>query len=164
MSGIGSHTRPSRGQSDDWLTPRWIVEDLGPFDLDPCASIGQPWLTAMVQYTVDGLARSWRGLVWLNPPYGKQTWEWLERLGRHPPGGIALIFARTETQGFVRHVWHKADSLLFLHGRLHFHHPRTGRRADGNAGGPSVLVAYGDEATARLERSRIEGSLVADWR
>ena len=39
--------------------------------------------------------------------------------------GIALIFARTETEGFVREVWGKADAVLFLHGRLNFH--RAGR-------------------------------------
>jgi hypothetical protein len=39
-------------------------------------------------------------------------------------------------------VWSKADGLLFLHGRLHFHYP-DGTRAAANSGAPSVLVAYG---------------------
>jgi hypothetical protein len=31
------------GGTDDWITPPGIIEALGPFDLDPCASVGQPW-------------------------------------------------------------------------------------------------------------------------
>ena len=23
--------------TDEWYTPRWIIDELGPFDLDPCA-------------------------------------------------------------------------------------------------------------------------------
>lgn len=24
--------------TDDWYTPRWLIDTLGPFDLDPCAA------------------------------------------------------------------------------------------------------------------------------
>jgi hypothetical protein len=48
-------------QSDDWITPQYIIEDLGPFDLDPCASLTQPWATAKTMFTkqVDGLSQPW---------------------------------------------------------------------------------------------------------
>lgn len=39
---LTSHQRPHHGASDVWLTPPEIVADLGPFDLDPCAAVGQP--------------------------------------------------------------------------------------------------------------------------
>lgn len=159
MSG---HQRPHRGNTDAWLTPPNILADLGPFDLDPCASVEPPWRTAERTLTIDddGLVQPWgTGLVWLNPPYGPATWRWLEKLWCHPDGGIALIFARTETRGFVEQVWNRATSLLFLHGRLHFHHA-DGTRAKANAGAPSVLVAYGDRASSRLHRSRLSGTFV----
>lgn len=35
----------------EWLTPRNIVDALGPFDLDPCAPIVRPWPTAVQHYT-----------------------------------------------------------------------------------------------------------------
>ncbi len=34
---LGSHQK-TVGASQAHLTPRWIIETLGPFDLDPCAS------------------------------------------------------------------------------------------------------------------------------
>lgn len=29
-----------------WLTPKYIIDELGPFDLDPCAADSMPWPTA----------------------------------------------------------------------------------------------------------------------
>ena len=26
-----------KDRSDEWYTPKWIIDALGPFDLDPCA-------------------------------------------------------------------------------------------------------------------------------
>jgi len=34
---LGSHQQ-TIGKSQDHLTPRWIIDALGPFDLDPCAA------------------------------------------------------------------------------------------------------------------------------
>lgn len=157
--GIGIHTKPYRGLTDEWLTPPEILKALGSFDLDPCAPLNRPWDTAAKHHTIedDGLAQTWEGRVWLNPPYGPQTWKWLERLAAHGDG-IALTFARTETEGFFRTAW-RADALLFFKGRLYFHHA-TGQRASGNAGGPSVLLAFGERNVQALRDSGIPGALV----
>lgn len=159
-SGIGGHQR-TQGVSDDWLTPPDILHALGEFDLDPCASTGQPWRTAKTQYVVkdDGLAKMWFGRVWLNPPYGRETWKWMSRLAEHG-NGIALVFARTETEMFHRLVWERAAALLFLENRLSFHLPVTGKRSGKNAGAPSVLVAYGAFNVDILAKSRIKGAFV----
>lgn len=158
-SGIGGR-HSARGATDTWLTPPEIINALGPFDLDPCAPIKRPWDTARQHFTImdNGLAQDWHGRVWLNPPYGQETGKWLGRLAAHGDG-IALIFARTETEMFVEHVWGSADAVLFIAGRLHFHHA-DGRRAAANAGGPSCLVAYGQNNVAALRRSGIHGALV----
>lgn len=60
---------------------------------------------------------------------------------------------------FFDHVWDRADAVLFLRGRLHFHHV-DGTRATANAGAPSVLVAYGQNNVAALAHSGIAGRLV----
>jgi hypothetical protein len=39
---MGSHQTPI-GKSQVHLTPRWILDPLGKFDLDPCASDPRPW-------------------------------------------------------------------------------------------------------------------------
>lgn len=158
---MGSHHSHSVGTTT-WLTPPHIIEALGPFDLDPCAAPG--WKTADRHYLLpdeDGLSLPWSGMVWLNPPYGSEVWTWLDRLAEHG-NGIALIFARTETAGFVQQVWGKADAVMFLHGRLHFHHA-DGTRAAANSGAPSCVVAYGNAALHRLAASGLPGSFVTLW-
>lgn len=159
-TGIGGHQRGHRGRSDTWLTPPEILKAIGPFDLDPCCPAWMPWPTAvtMVRRPADGLLGKWHGRVWLNPPYGPATAAWLKRLADHG-NGIALTFARTETEMFHRQVWDRADAVLFLRGRLHFHH-EDGRRAKANAGGPSVLVAYGAGNVGVLAGCGLAGRLV----
>lgn len=151
-NGIGGHHLPHRGRTDDWLTPPEIIRAMGPFDLDPCCPPNMPWRTADRMLTVDddGFKALWRGRVWLNPPYGPETGRWLEKLSIHGDG-MALIFARTETEMFFKWGWEKADAMLFIKGRLHFH-SADGKRAKANAGGPSVLIAYGEQNVAALKR------------
>jgi hypothetical protein len=164
VSGIGSHTSPNVGATDEWLTPPEIIDALGPFDLDPCASVIRPWPTARYHYTVDDLGsmQPWFGRVWLNPPYNAELGTWLDRLANHGKG-TALVFARTETEAFFAQVWRRARALRFLEGRLYFYDV-TGRRAADNSGGPSVLVAYGDEDAERLAAAHIRGAFVYGWR
>jgi hypothetical protein len=156
--GIGGHHRGFRGASDVWLTPPKILKALGPFDLDPCAPDPRPWDMASLHYSEGGLNRPWVGRVWLNPPYGPETGKWLAKLAEHGDG-IGIIFARTETQMFFAHVWEKADAVLFIRGRLHFHRA-DGARAEANAGGPSCLVAYGRRNVDALMASGIAGRMV----
>lgn len=104
--------------------------------------------------------REWFGRVWMNPPYGTPTivGPWMRRMAEHNRG-IALIFARTETELFFETVWGRANALLFLKGRLHFHHV-DGTRAAANAGAPSVLIAYGDDDATTLRDCSIPGQFV----
>lgn len=156
------HERGHQGATNTWLTPPEIVAALGPFDLDPCAAGNEyawrPWETAARSYTWGGLERPWEGFVWLNPPYGPHTGSFLAKLAGHPGGGIALTFARTETQYFFESVWPKASGLLFLRGRLSFRTP--GGAPGDTATAPSVLMGYGDEALRRLAQSDLVGHLV----
>lgn len=158
--GIGGHHRGWRGASDVWLTPKYVTDALGPFDLDPCSLADRPWDTAArhVCPPDDGLAVPWEGRVWLNPPYGPALGGWLARLADHGDG-IAIAFARTETATFRRFVWERADGLLFLYGRLHFCRA-DGTRAKANAGGPSVLIAYGAANAECLRGCGLAGKYV----
>lgn len=158
------HERVGSGRSVVWLTPPTVIEALGPFDLDPCAAIGQPWATAGRHYTVedDGLSKQWTGFVWCNPPYGTGIARWLTKLAEHAHG-LALLPARTETRWFVEQVWRKASGLLFVAGRLRFHHV-DGTSARSSIGTPVCLAAYGPEAVKRLREGGMGGTLVTAWR
>lgn len=97
--------------------------------------------------------------IWLNPPYGPSTTKWMAKLAAHG-NGIALIFARTETAFFHEFGWNMADAMLFLRGRINFHLP-DGSRSEKNAGGPSVLIAYGKNNSDCLRACGIAGKFIA---
>lgn len=149
---MSSHQSARMG-NDEWLTPPEIVKACGAFDLDPCAPIVRPWDTAARHFNVndDGLAQPWEGRVWCNPPFGREAVKWLRRMAEHG-NGIALIPARTETVMFYETVWARADAVLFMQGRPHFHYV-CGRRAAANSGAPICLVAYGANNVAALAAS-----------
>lgn len=163
FAGIGGH-QSAKARTEDWLTPPRVIEALGganSFDLDPCASDNQPWPTAIACYTRadNGLLKPWHGRIWLNPPYTANVIPmWLQRLAEHGQG-TSLIFARTETDAFFRHVWERAHAVLFLRGRLNFHYP-DGRRSSANSGAPSVLCAYGKRDADVLAYCGMDGQFV----
>ena len=162
---IGTHHTRLESATDDWITPQYIIAGLGPFDLDPCASCSQPWPTAAHQFTVhdDGRMRTWNGFVFMNPPYGKAIDLWLGLLAKHGDG-IALMFARTETRAFFRHVWPVASAIFFVKGRINFHYPDGScPRNGGNSGGPSCLIGYGAKARLRIRESGLRGKFIDLW-
>lgn len=167
LRAIGSH-ESAEAATHVWLTPPYILQALGSFDLDPCAAPEpRPWPTAATHWTHadNSLNRAWFGRVWCNPPYGPKVTigPWLRRMAEHNHG-TALIFARTETAIFFETVWESASALLFFRGRLSFFRKDgTLPRADsggGNAGAPSVLVAYGAADADLLLASDLDGQFI----
>lgn len=158
-TGMVSHERISDGK-DEWLTPPEIIQSLGEFDLDPCSPINRPWPTAKAHFTIEdnGLIKPWAGRVYCNPPYGNETSKWIGRLAEHG-NGVALIFARTETETWFSHIWPKAHSVFFFQGRLYFRHV-SGSTANYGAGAPSALISYGAANTEAVRNSGLKGKLV----
>lgn len=159
---LGGENQDKGGQQRQtrWLTPRHLVDPLGIFDLDPCGAPGHQLATRtyLLENGDDGLRDLWTGRVWLNPPYGKEAEPFLAKLAEHGRG-TALIFARTETRMWAKHVWPKATAILFLAGRVSFL-DAEGIKASANSGAPSVLVAYGPHDAYRLEVSGIPGQFI----
>lgn len=152
--------RVSTGK-EEWLTPPELIHSLGEFDLDPCAPINRPWPTASRHLTIldDGLNAQWNGRVWLNPPYGNKTFQWMKRMAEHEGGGIALIFARTETRTFFETVWPVAHSIMFLRGRIRFYNA-DGTQGRYSGGAPSSLIAYSTFDADKLAESGLTGKLI----
>ena len=161
ISGFGHEDRGN--QNVEWYTPPEIFEGLGvQFDLDPCHP-EEPlaWVPARTTFNIkdDGLSRQWFGKVWMNPPYGKHTPLWMEKMHNHR-NGIALVFARTDCKWFHDYVA-KADAILFLKGRVRFV-DGFGVSGGSGAGSGSMLVAWGDECVQALERMKDRGHLVTN--
>lgn len=147
------HHETCVGASDEWYTPPEIFAALRlSFDLDPCSPGPGHWVPAAFVYTKDddGLAQPWRGLVWMNPPFGGRNGQvpWLRKFFAHS-NGIALVAARTSAGWF--HEWApKAETMLFPRGKTKFVRP------DGTIGGSPgtgiVLLGVGAEANRALQR------------
>jgi len=144
-------------RNDRWLTPLTIIQALGRFDLDPCAAPGHP--TAAEMWTPeeigDGLSLPWHGRVWLNPPYGRESRVWMERLVAHGRG-TALIPVATGTKLWQELVFPAAAGVLFYRHRVTFIHPK----GDGSgmvSPAASALVAIGESDAAALATSGLPG-------
>lgn len=148
-----------------WLTPRYIIDALGPFDTDPCCPKEMPWATAsrMITEEENGLNCEWHGRVWLNPPYGKEAIQFLEKMNKHISNGgrgISLLWARTDTKAFQDFVFPFAKALFFIRGRLRFYNIRG--ETEKMAPTPSVLIAYtwSDLETLQRAQKKIGGYLL----
>lgn len=144
---------------DEWLTPPYILAALGEFDLDPCAPRVRPWDMAKNHYTVEdnGLLKPWNGRVWLNPPYGKHTFRWMNRLSEHK-NGIAPIYGRTDTIGFHRSIFDRATGIFFFKGRIRFHHVSGAKGGTGPA--PSCLISYDEANNKAIANSGLDGKFL----
>jgi len=160
-----SRTPPSRAKEGfahesqqnltiDWYTPSWIFDFLGlEFGLDPCAPEGGvPWIPATYHYSLkdNGLIQPWHNhIVWLNPPYGKETPDWLCRMNQHRKG-IAIVFARTDCAWFHDYAAN-ADAIYFIKGRVNFV-DIFGKTGGTGTGSGSMLLAWGEESIQALCR------------
>ncbi len=150
----------SENATDEWYTPKEIIETLGDFDLDPCAPVVPLWQTAIRMYNrIDnGLDQEWCGRVWLNPPYSRPLIEnFVKRLAEHGDG-IALLFNRCDSKMFQDIIFEKATAMKFLRNRIRFYRP-NGTRGD-SPGCGSILVAFGEENARILKECSIDGKYV----
>ena len=159
MTAPGFAPEKQRGShQNEWLTPPHVLAALGEFDLDPCAPVVRPWPTAREHYHANGIERAWHGRVWLNPPYAAAG-AWLAKLAAHGDG-IAMVFARTDTAMFHRHVFGRAVGILFLRGRVKFCRPDGSTAGGRQAGAPSCLIAYGQHNAECLAACGLAGAFI----
>lgn len=146
------NTRLTTGSTNTWITPREVLRELGEFDLDPCAALRQPWPCAAESYNVldNGLMKPWKGRVWCNPPYGAEALPFMERMAAHEGGGLALVFARTDTRWFHASILRTACALLLWKGRIRFCREDGTQGAAPNAA--SVLVAWDEREIPLLQK------------
>jgi len=158
---------------NEWYTPAEHIaaarDVLGEIDLDPASSDAAQRIVGAAAYFTkedDGLAREWRGRVWLNPPYAqpliadfvsKMVGEWR---ARRVAQAIVLTHNYTDTAWF-----HEAaaacDAICFTRGRVKF------CDAAGNVAAPTqgqAFFYFGDRAGAFAARFASVGFVVAPLR
>lgn len=112
----------------DWETPQDLFDDLNDifqFNLDAAANKDNTkcihWLGPDSIIAQDSLREDWKGVVWLNCPYGRGIRKWVRKAYEESLKGstvVCLLPARTETNWF-QYCW-KSAFVVFLCGRIKF--------------------------------------------
>jgi hypothetical protein len=155
----------------DWQTPDEVlarVRAVAPIALDPCTTAANPCGARAILVppahrcgldVADGVEAGWDGLekahvwsriaqrhgglIYCNPPYGRDVWRWLEKCveagWEDEAEVIALVPARTDTKWWQSYCSppEPAYAVCFWAGRLTF------RGAPSPAPFPSALVYWG---------------------
>lgn len=152
MSFVSTDPQSHEGLTNTWLTPMWLINSLGEFDLDPCGYQGHQTAKKLICLPENGLTSDWEGRVWLNPPYGKNVEYWLMKLENHG-NGIALIFGRLETKWLQPFL--KRNGFFILEGRISFI-PTIDIKSH-NAGSSSILIPFGRKNIGAILSSDLKG-------
>lgn len=130
--------------TDECNTPKSmfdrVINLFGEIDLDPCSNEGQPNVPANLHYnkSENGLSHDWVGRIFMNPPYGNELPQWIDKIISENEKGniteaIILVPSRTDT------IWFRKlrnFPRCFIWGRLKF-------GSENSAPFPSMAVYIG---------------------
>lgn len=124
-----------------WETPQAFFDELDSefgFTLDVCALPENAKCQRYYTPAVDGLKQTWRGVCWMNPPYGREIGKWVAKAHESAREGatvVCLLPARTDTAWWHSYVLNAAE-IRFVRGRLRF------GDAENSAPFPSAVVVF----------------------
>ena len=106
---------PQQGNSsDDYYTPKWLFDALDiEFDLDvACPADGPIYTPCKAYYTqeTNGLASTWFGNVYMNPPYSNPA-LWVHKFVEHGHGVALLPFAKSK---WCQSLWDSTASMVYV--------------------------------------------------
>jgi site-specific DNA-methyltransferase (adenine-specific) len=119
-------------KTNEWYTPDKLfkyLDDIYHFTLDPCCTHENA--KCIKHYTIedDGLSSCWDNeVVFMNPPYGGHTGEWLKKAAQQRNNGtrtVCLIVSSTDRSYWHEIISKEADEIWFLRGRVKFGGQKT---------------------------------------
>ena len=130
-------------KTDIWETPKDLFDTLNKefnFTLDVCALPENAKCEKYYTPENNGLSQNWDGIIWCNPPYGRQIGSWVRRALFASVAGntvVMLLPARTDTRWFHEYIYNRKNvEVRFLKGRLKF------GNAKNSAPFPSMVVVF----------------------
>lgn len=127
--------------TDMWSTPQDFFNKLNQefnFELDVCATHENAKCDRYFTKEQDGLTQEWTGVIWMNPPYGREIKKWMKKAFESSLSGatvVCLIPARTDTQWWHNYVT-RANDIRFVKGWLKFGNSKNA------APFPSAIVIF----------------------
>lgn len=112
-------------KTDLWATPQSFFDKLNAvfkFTVDVCASKDNAKCDEYFDEKVNGLSMDWKGVCWMNPPYGRSIGAWIEKAYRSAKDNgatvVCLVPARVDTRWW--HDYCAKGEIHFVKGRLKF--------------------------------------------
>jgi phage N-6-adenine-methyltransferase len=112
-------------ETDMWATPQDFFDRLHRvfrFETDVCALPENAKCSQYYTPALNGLAQTWTGMCWMNPPYGKEIGKWVEKAYRAAKENgatvVCLLPARVDTKWW--HDYCAQAEVHFVKGRLKF--------------------------------------------
>jgi phage N-6-adenine-methyltransferase len=127
----------------DWATPQELFDRLNQefyFTLDVCALPENAKCKRYFSPKEDGLQQKWTGVCWMNPPYGREIEQWMQKALQESERGatvVCLVPARTDTEWWHKYALH--GEIRFIRGRVKF------QGANATAPFPSAIVIFRDQ-------------------
>jgi phage N-6-adenine-methyltransferase len=123
----------------EWSTPQHVFDELDAefsFELDVCATAENAKCERYFTRADNGLSQAWRGVCWMNPPYGREIGPWVRKAyesTRWRATVVCLVPARPGSRW-----WQVCElgEVTFLPGRLYFNDGLT------PAPFPSAVVVF----------------------
>lgn len=110
--------------TDEWESPIDLFTALDRefhFTLDVCARSDNTKCERYLTKEDDALSVAWRGVCWMNPPYGRTIGDWMKKAYLSALDGctvVCLVPARTDTNWW--HDYAMNGEIRFIRGRLRF--------------------------------------------
>ena len=111
-------------KTDLWATPQDFFDSYNEkyrFTVDVCADASNHKCTTYFTKEMDGLQQKWKGVCWMNPPYGKEIKKWMKKAYESSLEGatvVCLVPSRTDTKWW--HEYAMKGEIEFIKGRLKF--------------------------------------------
>ena len=139
-------------ESEVWETPKDLFDKLDAefnFDIDVCALPSNAKCTTFFTPEQDGLKQKWKGVCWMNPPYGRKIGAWMRKALGSNTTVVCLVPARTDTKW-----WHdyamKASEIRFVKGRLKFGNSKN------SAPFPSAIIVFRKDNNENIKVTSFE--------
>jgi len=127
--------------TDMWATPKNFFDKLNKefnFNTDVCAISENAKCENFFSPEIDGLKQEWKGVCWMNPPYGREIGKWIKKAYESSLEGatvVCLVPARTDTKWW--HDYCMNGEIRLVKGRLKFGDVKN------SAPFPSAVVIFG---------------------